>query len=182
MKRLVIALVCVCVLASASFAAKAKYLPTPTSAPSANSASNSGPSLPSIAAVGLYSQGLFFVPFAILSARFDISRNTAVEFGFGSSSMTGSDTNMVVLARYESNLTNKNNIRTYWAGVMNFINEGSDTITALNGVLGAEILINNQLGIYADATVLGLTWGEGRSTLGGGMGNPLICSGARIYL
>ena len=182
MKRLVIALVMVSLIASVSLGATKKYLPTPTSAPApVSSSSNSGPNFPTVSAIGLECQGAFFLPFSIATLRFDLNRKSALEFGVGSTKIGGTGSDMILMSRYESDLTTKNSIRTYWGGVLTIISASTST-TMLSGIVGAELLINNQLGVYGDINVLSLTSADGTTDIGLGLGSNLFAGGVRVYL
>ncbi len=194
MKRLTIALLCLCLMASVSFAAKksVKYLPVPaaeTSAPVSHSTSGSSFIIPSIAAVGLSNTGLGI---SMATVRMEMSRESAIEFGFGStqiSQVAGTNPNGFFMAKYESDLSTKGNIRTYWAGQLNYSSYNAVILglpfavnaTTFSGILGAELRVGDQLGIYGDLALVSVNMASGNTTIGVGNGASQIYSGARIY-
>lgn len=176
MKRIVVSLLIVMLLGSVSLALPAKTAPVKVVYVSnaAKPAMNIG--------LGVDVGGTPYI-------RMLLSKGQAVDIGLGFTSTGGAApaSTLALLARYETLLIPvSSTVSTHWGGQLGFQSAAATTTITLTGLMGAEWMINPNIGMYSNVSLLVI---QSASAAGASQtnfqilgGNALAYSGFRVYL
>lgn len=162
MKKAILLLGLVVIIASASFAAAAK--------PAAKPADSYG--------YGLI--GVSLNQIGCPTARLGMG-GWALDLG-GSLANNGNQTNVTIAGRADLPLAQVNDkVRTYWGPAIVLVSAGGTTTTTLSLLVGAEYEFVSNLSLFADLTALQINSAGGTTTWTIATNSALIYTGGRLY-